>query len=345
MKTSLLLPVFSAAFCLLACAPPEGPRQRPAPRLDLSQIFPRADVTTPPESELTTREERFRQLADAPAPSPTAHSRIRIPLGASLSGEIPHAPDWSWSRRANLTLISHQSTPLHPDILILAQPYPPTRTQRPSQALRSFIGEIIPNSSPLSMASLSNNLPQLATELQSLQNSLTGGRGLGFTPSPDTFSGWRTIGQNTSHIHIRLAHYSGTWTSQPNLPVGLTPQRISSLSSQLTSNLPAGLIPEDHLNDTLNILNNLSATDQNTTSSALQAPRRTPEPARLIVATIEASPSQGVHLAILCSGTTHCPQTPHITRFFESISSAVLPTSAPALPLPEHSQQLQVTLP
>ncbi|TXD31988.1 hypothetical protein FRC96_19390 [Lujinxingia vulgaris] len=345
MKTSHLLSVFTtAALCLVACAPPEGPRELPAPRLDLSRIFPQTDATAALGTDLTTSEERFRQLADAPDPSPAAHSRIRIPLGASLSGELPHSPDWSWSQRTGLTLISHQSAAPHPDILILAQPYSPARAQRPSQALHNFIDELLPDASPLSLTSIAGDLPQLATELQSLQTALTGGRGLGFSPSPDTFSGWRTIGQNASGTHIRLAHYDGTWTSQPNLPVGLTPQSISSLSLQLAKNLPAGLIPEDRLNESLNMLESLSTPSPSATGSTPQA-RRPPESARLIVSTIEASPSQGLHLALLCSGTTSCPQAPHITRFLESISSDGVPTSAPTLSLAEHSQQLQITLP
>ncbi|TXD36046.1 hypothetical protein FRC98_13035 [Lujinxingia vulgaris] len=344
MKTFLLLPVFSAALCLIACSPPEGPRQLPAPRLDLSQIFPQADTTASPQANLATSEERFRQLADSPAPSPAAHSRIRIPLGASLSGEIPHTPDWNWSQRTGLTLISHQPDTSHPDILILAQPYAPTRPQHPSRALQTFISEILPDTSPLSLTALTRNLSQLATELQSLQTSLTGGRGFGFTPAPDTFSGWRTLGQNPAGTHLRLAHYTGIWASQPSLPAGLTPQSLSTLSSQLTSNLPADIIPEDVLNETLTTLNELSSAAESSTTSAPRA-NRPPQSARLLIATIEATPSRGIHLAILCTGTTTCPQTPHLTHFLESISSAELTTSAPAFPLPEHTEQLHLILP
>ena len=344
MKISHCLPIFSAALCLAACSPPDGPRQLPAPLLDLSQVFPQPDATPTSESDPASSEERFRQLADSPDPSPAAHSRIRIPLGASLSGEIPHTPNWTWSQRANLTLISHQHDSSYADIVILAQPYSPARPQRPSHALQSFIGELLPGTSPLSLSSLSQNLPQLATELQSLQTSLTGGRGLGFIPSPGTFVGWRTIGQNPTGTDLRIAHYRGTWASQPALPAGLTPQTISTLSSQLTSNFPEGLIPEALLNDTLNTLNDLSSASQPSPTSASQ-PRRPPAPARLVIATIETSPSQGIHLAILCAGTTTCPQSPHITRFFESISPAELTTSAPTLPLPEHTQQLHISLP
>ncbi|WP_146618155.1 hypothetical protein [Lujinxingia litoralis] len=324
-------------FCALttACSPSDSPRALPIPILDAAAIFPTSVPSPGTESshiDSTHTKNRYRQLAQT-RPETTFSSRVRVSLGANLTAELPDNPQrWHWSRKQDLTLISYQQPKQPPELLIITQPFSTKRHDSPSRALRSFLSTSILELTATNTSTLPSPSSTLLSSnehlgaIQTLQSFFTTGRGLGFLPSPNTFSGWRHIGITSEGLLVRLGHYQGTWSPQLSSPSNLSSEDISSLPKVL-SDKPANNLEET---DIASIVRNALPLTTSPQPSSLR-------PARLYLGTVESSPTQGIHLVLICTNrTSTCPQALSLRHLLNSLSSIAAPSAEPTLAFTEH---------
>lgn len=314
MRRSTLL-VLLPALCM-ACEIPEGPRELPAPRLDPVSVFRGADAEEGPtggdpgDGAGSSFEARIRQRARPSARQETGVEDTTVAVQRVVVGELvaelpQRREGWIWGRDGDLTLMVHGGTTGAPDALVLAQGYEREVAHGPAQAANHFYLGVDPtlanrwvglgsSLSPLA-TQLAARLPLTTLEtLEALHMLLTPtiGRGLGFTPLADSFSGWKWTGLNDHHTLLRFARSRGSWGAQDGL----------SRNVELVAEAVAG--PGDRLGALL----------------WQEPPSGTDEtPALLLLGSAERDDGRGVHLALLCRTVPECPLVEDLAAFLDSL--------------------------
>ncbi len=189
-----------------------------------------------------------------PSPSPSSgpdsspnSSRAPVqalPLGGGLVAELP-APGaqgaaggtWHWSSAGWATLAVRRSAGGEPTALLYAEPFTPLYVARPTAELLRFRLTVLPVTA--------EELPLVGGLWSALRDgggagglgrrigvgqllaTATSGRGLGFDPGEDAFSGMRWVGRNEHGILLRLGRFTGSRQEQRPLPAALA-SRLSA---------------------------------------------------------------------------------------------------------------------
>lgn len=364
----------------LGCENPGPPRELPAPAFDARTLFENLSSSARSStSQEESFEDRITQMMAEQAGPETASTRSvqQIPLGASLSSELPDDFEaWRWSRKGQWTLISYRPPGEAPQIVLATRDYSLTSGRTPARELDRFINDIAPGLglgfNPLSLVEQAarGDLPianitnesgevQLDDLLAAIagENSLTGGRGLGFRPAPESFSGWKWGGTNDAGLYFRFASTRGIWGAQPTTPPGLDPNQLASLlgaAAEHSSTPPQQL----DIDGALNALQGLSlggsssgAPTPGTPASvgvrperivdqgvALpQFPQRT---AQLYLGMVESSPARGIYVVLLCAAEGDCPEAANLAAFLQGIEPSDTGTSGRQTDFSTHATSL-----
>ena len=366
---------------MTACDTSGEPRQLPTPEFDARQAFPDLTGDTPRQpDDQGGFEDRIAQAVDGDDGATDAPTRSvqTVPLGASLVSEVPADHDaWQWSRQSGLTLISYTPTGDIPQVIIVAQEDDTARTPAgPSHNFRTFLGDVDPGlgdgfdasalmqqaaDGTLSLQGLDDGSGQASMDdiLDAFagNDTLTGGRGIGYQSNAGTFSGWRWLGKTPQEVTIRLAATEGTWSAQPRHPQSLPPSSIDSILDEAAEAQTTGTNPLDDLDidGALNELRGVSTGQSDTTNPAQPAPagqaedRRLPDSplmdhpprrARMLVGQAQTQPNTGIHLAILCAPGPNCPHSATLADFLDRIHTGEPPPSGRQTDFDDHAQSL-----
>jgi hypothetical protein len=303
----------AAALFLAGCGEPGARRQLPFPHVVPAAVFP----------ELAQSEKK-------PEPAPAADSPVQsVPLGGGLLGELPAGDAWRWGGDPTAVLVTHQSGGVNPDALIYVETFHAADLrERPSAELHRFRATVDPEETvadgwmgedPIvrAVAGQTGLQPLEAGRLVRLLESRTAGRGLGFHPARDSFSGWKWVGRNAGGATLRLARSEGTWAAPLGLPARLRP----ALRRLADGNTPLAPVARWAME-----------------AEGSAPASRSGNPAVLIIGSAtDRREVTGVHLAVICGQSPGCPVAEDLARFLDSIQPADtgrlerLQASAPAL--------------
>ncbi|HYG62006.1 MAG TPA: hypothetical protein VEL74_05465 [Thermoanaerobaculia bacterium] len=267
-------------------APAAGPAQESAPR----STFEAALTATPPPDPAAT-----------PQP-PAAPAGLSVPLGGQLLGELPPDGSWRWSAEGGAVLAVHASGGTRPTALIYAETFTDLVRDRPSEEHQRFRVTVdpaaaeghLPTGEPLRRVAQRTGLSGTeAARFLQLVTTRTGGRGLGFRPAPESFTGWRWVGRNEHGVTLRLARQSGSWAEPPSLPA-----RFAEALARLNGS--HGAAP-----------------------GASSGGAAGAVPAYLILGSVtDRYEETGVHLAVLCARSPACAEARDLAAFLASIQPA-----------------------
>jgi hypothetical protein len=136
----------------------------------------------------------------------------------------------------------------------------------------------------------------------------TGGRGLGYTSTPGTFSGWRWIGRNTAGALLRLARTEGEWGGQPPLDPALAAELPEVVARFPSLAWLAGAATSDPW--------------------SLDAAPRQPVAAAVILVSAD-SDGRRLHLALLCARTPTCAAAPDLAHLLATLRPGAAESSEP----------------
>jgi hypothetical protein len=205
-----------------------------------------------------------------PDAAPAAPSVIHhvVSLGGRLVADLPEKfDDWKVSSDGGRTVITYGRTEGEPEAFVLAEPFSPEMALDPHAGLRGFRSTVV-GADPEAGIDLKGlitgglkaaaigalDAPAGLMALASVADSATLGRGLGFTPTPGTETGWRWIGRNGNSVAVRMSRIDGKWGPQAPLAKqvrdGLvqtltTSGTLPSVTRSLASMLPTDLLPTE----------------------------------------------------------------------------------------------------
>lgn len=297
------------------CGPePPQPRELPFPVIETAAPFPELAVPAAPTAEpaqgSAPRSAFEAALTVAPAPDPAAApqppaapARLSVPLGAQLLGELPPDGSWRWSAEGGAVLVVHGSGGARPTALIYAEAFTDMVRDRPSEEHQRFRVTVDPAAAeghfplgePLRRVEERTGLSGTdAARFLQLVTTRTAGRGLGFRPAPESFTGWRWVGRNEHGVTLRLARQSGSWAEPPALPA-----RFAEALARLNG---AGATPPP---------------------AASSAGASNAVPAYLVLGSVtDRYEETGVHLAVLCARSPACAEAQDLASFLASIQPA-----------------------
>lgn len=291
-------------------------RHLPGLLLPLSLLLGACSLSTPADPVLDCAAP-FPELAETPeateapeAPSPEpqapAVEPVRVPLAGLLSAELA-GDGWRVFVDEGVTVLAHAGEGGNLDALVYAEAFSGWEKSRPSEEARRFLLTVDPallhhewvwGAPPLTIAAGLQTPPAVAPPpLQAVAGmamTRTGGRGLGYTSEPGSFSGWKWIGANPQGVFLRLARSHGRWAGQEPPAPALKPHL----------DLLIGKFPQ-------------------TEWMALgmdggAPPERPAAPAALVLGSA-GTPDGEVHLALLCARTPTCGQAPALAGLLTSL--------------------------
>jgi hypothetical protein len=191
----------------------------------------------------------FSDVTDIPGRAP-AGGEHQVMAG-SLVGAV-HGEGWHLYAEPGeaVTVLTHAAEEGRTDALIWIEEASDLVRRRPREEQIRFLLTVDP---PLARPHLQweeaavrrgPGEPPRIHEAVRIATTRTGGRGLGYASAPESFSGWRWMGDNGQGVFMRLARTHGTWGEQPSLDPALRPP-IDRLAREfpLLEGLRAGLPP------------------------------------------------------------------------------------------------------
>jgi len=150
-----------------------------------------------------------------------------------MTSQIPDGEGWSWSLEEGVTLMTYAPGSGRPGALVYVEAFSPEIHQHPAAEHLRFQSTVDPElaESYLQFAGAgvawgaraagAHRGPSEAARWSQLLKTRTQGRGLGFRPTPGTFTGWRWVGRNAQDVTIRCGRHLGTWREPRSLPASL----------------------------------------------------------------------------------------------------------------------------
>lgn len=342
------LALIALIAALAACQPQPGPREPEFPTFDARQPFPelleqeqRAPTkTTKADSsyEQAIRRELTEGGEDGSTVSAQTQGVQTFSVSSIFVADIPsNFSEWQWSTDGPVTVLTHRRPGSYPDALIYFEAYSPAVETFPSFDVARFQYTVDPGLTPTSVyppllalatrwISSMAGVPPLDT-IASLQKATTRtmGRGLGYTSTQGTFTGWKWVGHNDYKVALRLGRTSGTWAAQP----------ASDFSSRAVIDALSSQVP-----GLKELAQQLGAADP---SIASQPSRQ----AAMILGSASRNNSIGVHIAILCEHQPVCPVAEELSTLLSTLrpaSDAQAVAVAPGGPLKSFAAQAGFTL-
>jgi hypothetical protein len=313
------------------------------------------------------------------AAQPDAPDHIVVGLAGTLVADIPNKfEQWRAAAEPHRTVITHQRDGEHPDAVVIIEPFQPTMRALPSQGLIQFREHVMPprlltteETGHLAVEGIKTAVMAAIdptaglSALLSMAQSPTFGRGIGYTPTEGTDTGWRWVGRNHATVEVRMSRSEGTWGPQTGLGDALG----ATVREQLAAIPGLGNIPEltaipgldgvipglGAVADALttpggaggtvvaslaggNPMGAVASTAATIVSRATGVsvdpaalgpiPTR---PAYLIIGNATKDQRTGVHFAILCARAPRCTVARELADFIGSIREAG-PADKPTLP-------------
>lgn len=317
---SASLPCLLLAMVLAGCggnplAPPT------APAMDWAAPFPELSSTSMAAAN---------RPGEPPEAAPGRESGHRsVPLAGRFAADLMDdelVGGWRLFQDETLTVLIHTSGSDDPYALVYAETFSGVAQDHPGEEMRRFLLTVDPGltrsdpawgAAPIAVAAtLGSESPDVQRGLgraAGLAMTRTGGRGLGYTSEPDSFSGWRWIGHSQGGVFLRLARSHGSWGDQGlvepahHAPVDRLIQKFPQLAWMKSGRAMPG---------------------------TTQPVGRSPVPAYMVFGSA-SSPEGGVHLALLCTRTPSCGSAPALARLLSSlrpISANDLDAAGEALP-------------
>ncbi|HKH48727.1 MAG TPA: hypothetical protein VKM72_29020 [Thermoanaerobaculia bacterium] len=275
----------------------------------------------------------FPELTEAAArpgsgPAKTGGEPVGVPLAGILAAELS-GDGWSLFADDTVTVLTHTTEAGNLDALVYAEAFSGWEKNRPSEEARRFLLTVDPallrkdwswGSPPATVAAGLETPPAVSPPplraVTGMAMTRTGGRGLGYTSEPGSFSGWKWIGANPRGVFLRLARSQGRWGEQEPLGPALRPSldRLAQKFPQ-TGWMTSGL----------------------TEGEASDAQKSLAAPAALVLGSA-STPDGEVHLALLCTRAPACGVAPALAGLLASlhpISSREIEMEGAARPLEE----------
>lgn len=231
-----------------------------------------------------------------------------LSVAGRLQADLPVRSDrWSWAEDEGLLLMVHGTGGDDLDALIYAEAFSSLARRRSAAETRRFLLTVapdLPSAGLRTVPELDARVARAGDEiglprrrsLRAVERILTStlGRGLGFVPETEGFSGWKWLGRNPQGVFLRMGKIDGLWQGQPDLD----PQ-VREVLEVLAQEAPE---LEDLLwNDPVS-----GRTDAGAAHLFLGS------------ATLGDGWGEGVHLAILCR-RARCPVEADVVRFLDSL--------------------------
>jgi hypothetical protein len=360
---------------LAGCGKDVPIRELPYPELVETGPFPELTEAKPtskgggrgPTSAFERAIAKARSSTGEESAEPDAPDHIVVALAGTLVADIPNKfEQWKASAEPHRTVITHQLPGEHPDAVLIIEPFQPTMQALPSQGLLEFREHVMPpkfltkeETGTLAIEGLKTAVMAAIdptaglSALLSMAQSPTFGRGIGFTSTPGTDTGWRWIGRNHGDVEVRMSRSDGLWGPQ----VGLGDALGETLKSQIAA-IPGlgsvteltaipgleGLVPglgaiatavaegaagAGATGGAVGAVAGLVAGDPLAAAASLAGgaagapPGPLPERAGyLIIGNATRDQRTGVHFAILCSRAPRCPVARELADFIGSIREA-----------------------
>lgn len=293
-----------------------------APALDAAAAFPELRRGGAPASAAapaggsTFARDLARRTSWGPAGAAADDGGGGVVLAGRFVADLPGGAAGSWRAACDgeATLLAHTPGGGVPDALLYAEAFPPLMTARPSAETARFALTVAPGlvdqqlAFPAAVTAWAEPLARSWTERRQLRRlawmaaTRTGGRGLGFTTSPRSFTGWRWIGGSRQGVSLRLARTHGEWSGQASLA-----PELQALLPRVVERFPnlAWLAP---VHGAVGPWSGPGAT-------------RAAAPAYMLLGTA-SSPGAGMHLAILCAQTPECAPARDLADLLTSLRPA-----------------------
>lgn len=263
------------------------------------------------ESRLRRRRAQHR-ASESPdggdVPGPDLGSVRSLSVAGRLQADLPLRSDrWSWAEDEGLLLMVHGTGGDDLDALIYAEAFSSLAHRRSAAETRRFLLTVAPDlpsaglrtvpelDARIARAGDEIGLPRQRT-FRAVERILTStlGRGLGFVPEAEGFSGWKWLGRNPHGVFLRMGRIGGRWQAQPDLDLEV--REVLEVLAQEAPEL------EDLLwNDSVS-----GRTDAGAAHLFLGS------------ATLGDGWGEGVHLAILCRRVS-CPVEGDVVHFLDSL--------------------------
>lgn len=293
---------------------PSRPRELPFPSVETRAPFPELAASvageTPRQGGESDFERALRGDAQPAAPAAPAEAAAQsIPLGGQILGELPAGSAWRWSTGGGVTLIVHAADAGRPAALIYAESFSSKIHDRPSEEHHRFQVAVDPERAeryldagtgweliadgPARQMGTRIGLDRDETgQLVQLLATRTRGRGLGFSPEPGSFTGWRWVGRNAHGVTLRLGRHSGSWAELRPWPAEL---------AKAMANLAGG----------------------EAETGGAPAASSAGVPAYLVLGSATDRYEQsGVHFALLCARSPECAVAEDLAAFLASFQPA-----------------------
>lgn len=312
------------ALLSLGCENNVGPRQPHFPTFEARQPFPELvdldEQATPTRSTLSGSSfERSiaRELESGGEEGSTVTAQTQgvqtVSLSSVFVADVPlNFNEWQWSSDGPVTMLIHRKAGSAPDALVFIEAFSPAVERFPSFDVGRFQYTVDPGLSPnivypplvllaARWVSKAAGLPPMTTVL-SLQKATTRtmGRGLGYSSTDGTFTGWRWVGHNDHKVALRLGRTTGTWASQPAL--------------DYTSRVVMGTLSQQ-----VPALRELAKSVTEMTDAAARQPTRQ---AWMILGSAARSNTLGVHIAIICERQPVCPVAAELSALLSTLRPA-----------------------
>ncbi len=316
----------SVAACALAmmwgCDDGEVTPRKPAfPVFDARQVFPElgaSDAAAPAaranDSVDVYEEALQRELRQGGAPdsviSPQAQSVQVVPMGGVLIADLPVTfNEWRWATDGGVTLITHSPPGGTPDAMIYVEAFSQAVEQFPSYEVGRFQFTVDPGLSPnivypplvsaITRIVRKGQVPPMQTALSlQLATTRTMGLGLGYSSTPDTFTGWRWVGTNSHDVKLRMGRSMGSWGS------ALGGAMASASLERAMSQLPG-------LEQLAGPLRELAQT--------ASSQRRAPTPSWMLIGSATQRDTLGVHMAVICVQRPVCPVSESLAKVLATL--------------------------
>lgn len=318
-ETSVRGVLVAVVIGLAVCGCTEGERRLPTPEFQPRQAIPgidRQERNASDDGERSRFEEAIRESqSDGEESEGETSSRQLVPLGSGFAGEIPVEFDaWQWAADATSTLVVYAETGGRPQAVVYAEDFSDFGQTSPSLELDRFLVAVDPgfHRSVTVPQAIGDGLGDFASDFEApaaemLSGVLRGssrtlGLGLRYRSRPDSFTGWRWIGDNEQGVTLRAARTKGRF----GLAASPGPE-TSSMFGRLQSKVDGMGRAQSSLPDLRESLSSTGASDG--------AGRGVP--GWMLVAQVEAEASRALHLAVACERP--CPVASELARLLGSI--------------------------
>ena len=312
-RTRLML---LSLFVLTACVP-EGPRELKSPSFNADSPFPELGIQLPPvpvEMEL-----ELDLKLDGESSSAT---KQLVPLAGQFLADVPKEYSrWRWGAADDVVLITHAEAGEAVDALLYAEAIRDDFLVGNSSETRRFIATVDPGlndglwAASLIFTEISGAISKLSppsfADLETLGRAglKTLGRGLGYTSTDNSFSGWRWVGKDdATGLTFRVARSQGKWVTGGGMKEEASKQVAEMVRAKAEAALPDGLRAAEQLDALERLVANEDEKTKEQTRSAYQ-----------VIGSIRAPAGNGVHFAIVCALEPDCATAEDFAEILASV--------------------------